>query len=238
MKKLLLFSVFIAGCCSSFAQDTVYLDKTEKITTKETATFYRITTNEGDLYRSEVYYLPSRNLYAVLNYADNELKTLEGTAKYFYADGTPDSEGSYKSNKRNGTWSFYFPDGKISGRVFFRNGRVATSEYIEQYGHMMDGTEDAFPSFKGGKEALILYIRKTFKPLQSTANSKAKINGTMKVGFIVSETGKVTDAHIVSGINDEINEKVIKLINSMPDWYPGRQLDTPVKVPLVIPIIF
>lgn len=238
MKKLLLFSVLIAGCCSTFAQDTVYLDKKEKITAKESATFFRITSNEGDLYRSEVYYLSSGNLHAVLNYTDKELTTLEGRAKYFYADGTPDSEGTYKDNKREGTWSFYFPSGKISGRVFFRNGKVATSEYIERYGHMMDDTEDAFPSFKGGREALILYIRKTFKPLQSTAGGKEKIKGTMKVGFIISETGKVTNAHIVSGINDEINEKVIKLISSMPDWYPGRQLDTPVKVPLIIPIIF
>lgn len=238
MKQLLIFSFLIISIDSTFAQDTVYLDKKRQITARESAEFIRITTEDADTYRCVVSYANTGSPYSITSYKDKELTTLEGKAEFFYADGTPDSEGGYKNNKREGTWTFYFPTGKVSGRVFFRNGRVATSEYLERYGHMMDDNEDAFPSFKGGKEALILYIRKTFKPLQSTAGGKEKIKGIMKVGFVVSETGKVTNAHIVSGINDEINQKAIELINSMPDWYPGRQLDTPVRVPLVIPIIF
>jgi len=238
MKRLLLFSLFIISFHPSNAQDTVYLDKTQKTTKKENAEFIRITTNEGEFYRSEVHYLSSGNLYSILNYKDQELNTLEGEGKYFYANGNPDSQGSFKNNKRNGTWTFYFSSGKSSGKVFFRNGKVATSEYLEKYGHMMDKEEDIFPSFRGGKEALISYIRKTFKPLQTSPDGKEKIKGTMKVGFVVSETGKVTDVHIVSGINEEVNQKAIKLISSMPDWRPGMQMDTPIKVPLVIPIIF
>ena len=238
MKRLLLFSLFIVSFHSSYTQDTVYFDKTQKITDKENAEFIRITTNEGDLYRSEVHYLSSGNIYSILNYKDKGLNTLEGEAKYFYANGNPDSEGTYKNNKRDGTWVFYFLSGKLSGKVFFRNGKVATSEYLERYGHMMDDKEDAFPSFKGGKEALISYIRKTFKPLQLSPDGKEKIKGMMKVGFVVSETGKVTNVHIVTGINEEVNQKAIQPISSMPDWYPGRQSDTPIKVPLVIPIIF
>lgn len=238
MKRLLLFPFLIVIFYPTLAQDTIYLDKEDRITTKENAAFFRITTNEGDLYRSEVYYLSSGNLHRIVNYSDKELTMLEGEAQYFYANGRPDSEGSYKNNKRDGTWVFYFPSGKVSGKVYFKNGKIATSEYLERYGHMMDDNEDAFPSFKGGKEALISYIRKSLKPLQTITNGQAKIKGTVKVGFVVTETGKITNVHIVSGINEEVDQKAVKMINSMPDWYPGRQLDTPVKVPLIIPIIF
>jgi antitoxin component YwqK of YwqJK toxin-antitoxin module len=238
MKQLLLFSLFSLSFYLTRAQDTVYLDKAEKICSKENAEFVRTTTNEGDFYRSEVRYLSSNHLYCLLSYKDKELSVLEGEAKYFYENGNPDSQGTYKNNKRNGTWAFYFPTGQLSGKVFFKNGRVATSEYLEQYGHMMDKEEDIFPTFIGGKEALISYIRRTFKPLQSSADGKEKIKGTMKVGFVVTETGKVTNVHIVSGINEEVNEKAIKLISSMPDWRPGMQMDTPIRVPLIIPIIF
>jgi hypothetical protein len=237
MKWLLFFSLFIVNHLS-YAQDTVYLDQNQKIINKENAEFIRITNYEGDLYRSEVHYLSSGNISSIFSYKDKHLSILEGEAKYFYANGNPDSEGIYKNNKRDGTWSFYFMTGQLSGKIFFRNGKVATSEYLEKYGHMMDENEDTFPSFKGGREALILYIRKTFKPLQASKDGKEKIKGTMKVGFDITETGKVTNVHIVSGINEEINDKAIKLISSMPDWRPGRRSDTPVKVPLIIPIIF
>lgn len=239
MKRLLLFSLIILVFNPSRAQDTVYLDKKERLTTKENALFYSVITTKNDLYRSEVHYLSTGNLYHIVNYSDKKLTLLEGEAQFFYANGSPDSEGNYKNNKRDGTWAFYFPSGKVSGKVYFRNGKVATSEYLEKYGHMMDDIEDAFPSFKGGKEALISYIRQSLKPLQKiTIDGKAKIQGTVKVGFVVTETGKITNVHIVSGINEEVDQKAIKMINSMPDWYPGRQLDTPVKVPLIIPIIF
>lgn len=235
MKQVLLFSLFIISFHASKAQDTVYVDKAQRRTSRDKAAFYKISFREGSLYRCETYALGG-NLMSLLYYSDKDLTTLEGPARYFYANGTIDSEGPYKNNLRNGSWKFYSQTGKQTGFIFFKDNKVATADYLERYGHMMDDNNDALPSFKGGKDALVEYIRQTLNPIQKLA--KEKIKGTVKVGFVVSETGKITDVHIVSGINDQVNQQAIKMINGMPDWHPGMQYDKPVKVPLIIPIVF
>src|SRR5688500_7609607 len=122
MKQLLLFSLFVALFYTSLAQDTVFLDKDQKVTVKRDAKYIRIVTAMDDPLRSEIHAISSGKPRSIRTYKDGELNILDGEAKYFYADGAPDSEGTYTDNKRNGTWTFYFPTGKLSGKVFFHNG--------------------------------------------------------------------------------------------------------------------
>jgi protein TonB len=230
-----MFSLILTGIRFSNAQDTTYLNASKNSVAKQTAVYYRLVSLDDTLYRSAVYTMNGK-IVSIQHYAGKDLKILEGPSRFFYANGLVDSEGSFKKNLKTGSWKFYSSAGKRTGFIFFNQGKIATADYLERYGHMMDGDNDAMPSFKGGREALMEYIRKRLNPIQKEAKEKYK--GTVKVAFVVSETGKVTNARVISGINEQIDQKALQLISGMPDWHPGMQYDKPVKVPLVLPIVF
>jgi protein TonB len=64
------------------------------------------------------------------------------------------------------------------------------------------------------------------------------IQGPVVVSFIVNENGKVSNASIVQSTGGGCDEEALRIINSMPDWKPGRQNGIPVKVMFSLKIIF
>lgn len=64
------------------------------------------------------------------------------------------------------------------------------------------------------------------------------IEGRVTVTFIVDEDGNISDTHIVRGIGAGCDEEAMRVVRSMPKWKPGKQNGKPVKVYLVLPIMF
>ena len=64
------------------------------------------------------------------------------------------------------------------------------------------------------------------------------IQGKVYVDFIVNKKGKVTNVKIVRGIHPLLNKEAIRLINSLPDFLPGKQRGKPVRVKYTLPVIF
>ncbi len=203
--------------------------------------FMIIVTKTDTLFNVESYY-ESGKLRSKVHFKDEALTILEGSAKYYYENGNLDAEGNFSSNKRNGEWIFFFNTGLPSGRIFFKDGKIDTSDKMAAERKVSKRAPsytsgDRHPSFRGGKAALAMYIREKFKPLQKSLG-RDKIGGVMKIGFVVSEKGKVTDVQVLSGINGKIDKKAVKRISAMPNWKPGMRLNIPVRVPLILPIVF
>jgi TonB family protein len=107
---------------------------------------------------------------------------------------------------------------------------------------------DEMPSFKGcgGKDAV--ESRKcTFQKIMEYTNTNlkypeeaktAKVEGTVKVKFIIDEEGNVTSPSIVEGIGGGCDEEALRLISSMPQWNAGHQDGQPVKVEMELPLRF
>ena len=64
------------------------------------------------------------------------------------------------------------------------------------------------------------------------------IQGTVYVGFVINEKGKVTDVTLVRGVDPILDKEALKVVENLPDWKPGRQSGKNVKVRMNIPIKF
>ena len=58
------------------------------------------------------------------------------------------------------------------------------------------------------------------------------------VGFIVSKDGDIKKAHILRGVDPELDAEAIRVIESMPRWMPGMQRGKAVAVSYTLPVMF
>jgi periplasmic protein TonB len=82
--------------------------------------------------------------------------------------------------------------------------------------------------FPGGERALYKYIQNSVKyPVIAQENG---VQGKVYVKFVVNESGKVSNASILRGSDPSLNNEALRVINSLPDFKPGKQRGNPVKV--------
>ena len=95
---------------------------------------------------------------------------------------------------------------------------------------------EQMPSFPGGMEALMQYLAKNMRyPVEAQKN---KVQGRGVVGFIVSKDGDIKKAHILRGVDPELDAEAIRVIESMPRWMPGMQRGKAVAVSYTLPVMF
>jgi TonB family protein len=96
------------------------------------------------------------------------------------------------------------------------------------------GTIEQNPEFKGGYENMQKYLKQNL--IYPSDAVKRGISGTVFVQFVISETGKVSNAKILRGIGGGCDEEALRVVRSMPDWIPGRIYGKVVKVMFQIPV--
>jgi periplasmic protein TonB len=91
------------------------------------------------------------------------------------------------------------------------------------------------PEFPGGDEAWLAYLQKMLRAPNDLESGERK---TVKVKFVVNTDGEVTDAVIVQSGGNSFDKEVLRVINRMPKWKPGKQKGTPVAVYFTQPVTF
>lgn len=95
---------------------------------------------------------------------------------------------------------------------------------------------EEMPSFPGGEKEMLLFINRSIKyPVIAQENG---IQGRVICTFVVDRTGKVTDAEVFRSIDPSLDKEALRVVNSMPNWKPGKQNGKPVRVKYTIPITF
>ena len=77
------------------------------------------------------------------------------------------------------------------------------------------------PEFPGGNEEIPPYLLKHVK--YTEADRSIGIEGTVYVQFVVDETGQVTDVQVIRGVSHNLDRQVVKAVENMPRWKPGKQ---------------
>jgi len=90
------------------------------------------------------------------------------------------------------------------------------------------------PEFPGGMDAFYRYLEANIKH----PDLKQSVNGTVEVGFVINEAGRVESAEVVKGLNAAYNAEALRVINAMPIWIPAKQGGKPVKCRLQMPMQF
>jgi protein TonB len=111
---------------------------------------------------------------------------------------------------------------------------VESNTYTDASGATVYNSAEVQPTFEGGRDAMVDYLRKNLKyPADGSEE------GTIEVTFVVSENGSVRDAEVVSGPNDPaLRAEAIRVVSGMPKWAPGKQGGSPVHTKFSLPITF
>ena len=92
------------------------------------------------------------------------------------------------------------------------------------------------PEFPGGEDALVQWICENLKyPKEALAWG---ISGTVNVEFTVDWDGSIQYITVDPANPPSLNEEVIRLLKSMPEWTPGRYNNTPMVAGCTLKIKF
>lgn len=95
---------------------------------------------------------------------------------------------------------------------------------------------EQMPEYPGGQDAMIQFIEDNLHyPKQAV---KKGVDGSVIVNFIVDKEGHITRAKVLKGIGELCDAEALRMVNSMPDWQPGKQQGVPVNVSINLPINF
>lgn len=175
----------------------------------------------------------------IINYSEDGMTTsellfhdgqLNGISKYYY-DGTQSKwfEIEFVGDEML-QLKAYYPSGKIK-RI---ENNIGTSMCYNEDGTSMDCTPfrtDA--SFDGD---IMTYIGDN---LQYPEDAKfARIEGKVKVGFMVDEWGSIRDPYIIEGFDDRCDAEALRLVSQMPNWIPAKVDGVHIQTHKTLPIVF
>ena len=90
--------------------------------------------------------------------------------------------------------------------------------------------------FPGGEEALVQFLKDHIKYPPKAA--KRKIQGRVKVEFLVDKTGKVRDVKVVESVDKDLAKEAVRVCKLLPDFIPATVNGNPVDVWFSLPIKF
>lgn len=95
---------------------------------------------------------------------------------------------------------------------------------------------EVMPSFPGGQGALMSYLSSHVKyPVVAQENG---VQGRVTVSFVVERDGSITDVHVVRSVDPSLDREAARVISSMPNWQPGKQNGSAVRVKFNVPVQF
>ena len=66
----------------------------------------------------------------------------------------------------------------------------------------------------------------------------ASVQGTAVITFVVEKDGSITDAKIIRDPGAMTGQEALNVVESFPNWLPGRQRGQPVRVQFNLPVKF
>ncbi len=97
------------------------------------------------------------------------------------------------------------------------------------------GAAEVQPEFPGGAEAWISFLQRMLRVPDEIEPGQRK---TVRVKFVVNVNGEVTDAVIVQSAGTVFDREVLRVIERMPKWKPGKQYGRSVAVYFTQPVTF
>ena len=95
---------------------------------------------------------------------------------------------------------------------------------------------EKMPQFPGGESELMNYISRNLRyPIEAMEKG---IQGRIITRFVVNKEGKVEKAEILRGIDPNLDQAGLNVINSLPNFIPGEQNGKKVAVWYTLPIVF
>lgn len=252
-----MFPFFMTG---AEVGDTIFLNKFNKVVTKDSAEYYRIALETDSGYSVHDYYM-NDVLEMSGNYSLSDHSKKNGTFIYYHDNKQVSYTGLFINNKESGKHTRFFNDGRVFTDAYYIDGKKdgvflkyrtdgklrRKENYIN--GKLIDGfcygvngndttffPEEQMPVFPGGENALMSYLSTHIKYPKKAR--KKEITGRVYVTFVVDKSGYVKDARILRSPDPIFDEPSLELVRSLPQWTPGMQEGEPVNVQYNLPLRF
>ncbi|BDD11567.1 protein TonB (plasmid) [Fulvitalea axinellae] len=109
-------------------------------------------------------------------------------------------------------------------------------EPVEPSENLVHIVVESYPEFPGGINKFYKYVSNKLKyPSQAR---RQHVEGKVYIQFIVERDGSLTDIKVAKGIGGGCDDEAIRVLKSSPRWQPGKQRGRPVRVRMIIPIVF
>ena len=95
---------------------------------------------------------------------------------------------------------------------------------------------ETFPEPEGGIATFYDYVAENIK--YPAFAKKMDVSGIVFVRFVVEKDGDITDVQVIKGIGAGCDEEAIRVVDSAPNWKPGKQRGKAVRVSMTVPIRF
>ena len=92
------------------------------------------------------------------------------------------------------------------------------------------------PEYIGGMDSLMSYLSSNI--LYPKKAQKAEIEGRVFIRFIVEKDGTITNAELLKGVDESMDNEALRVIKNMPNWFPGKNNGRVVRTKFVIPVRF
>lgn len=92
------------------------------------------------------------------------------------------------------------------------------------------------PSFPGGDRKLMEYLAENTRYPKECEESC--IHGRVIVTLVIEKDGSITNVKVVRSLDPRLDEEAVRIVSSMPKWYPGKQNGVTVRVRYIIPVTF
>jgi len=159
----------------------------------------------------------------------------------WFESGQPSQVGRLDANElKTGKWQFFYPDGKTSALVYFKNDTEISLEMFDKNGAITTDTslKRREATFKGGMDAWRKYLGKAVNPNIATANRAPVGAHTVIIQFVVDIDGKIRDVEALSYLGYGMEQEVMNVIRKGPKWEPAYYYGRPVKAYRKQPLTF
>lgn len=239
MSKYIFILTFWLTVSSVIGQDTIYLNKSYKeVKSIKEASFYKVVQKLKKNRILEKSYETSGQIKTEIEFKlTRKGKMRDGTHKTWYKTGELKAKISFKENKIDGEFLTYWKNRNLKRKDIYKKGKFKKGSCWNEKGDEIKYFSYEIPaSYVGGKRKMIKHIKDNMK--YPKISKKHKIGGVVIVNFTIDEKGKVINAEVVKGVNYEIDNEALRIINMMPLWNPALLDGEAVKTRYRLPLMF
>lgn len=114
------------------------------------------------------------------------------------------------------------------------NAQETSSNEVAPYYKQCSGEQNIRKRNDCTRDLINEFFVMNFKmPVRGNLNTEA---GLIEAKFMVNRKGRARDPEIIKGLDDEINQRVIDLIYSLPKFIPGKKYGKPAALPYKVSI--
>ena len=172
----------------------------------------------------------------VLSYDETGL--LSGASREYYPSGKLKFEGSYALDKFDGVCKWYFENGAPSSIEKYNVGELQSIQFYNEDGTEMEGVfkAEVAAEYEGGSKAFNAFLASEIQ--YPRLAMKKKIEGVVKVQFVVNKNGDVEKVRILNSVHPLLDEEALRVVRSLKAWKPAKAHNLLVESYYDIPIRF